>query len=76
MLAENPLTAVAVVTDEECNLEVVSLSIAVRGESPFDWAMPKSRYDLNRMIDLIGHYFIGEGFEWQQREQAIQTTGA
>ena len=74
LLSENPLTAVAVVTDEDCSPEVVSLAIAVRGESPFEWTMPKSSFNAPRLIDLIGRYFIGEGFEWKQRE--IPTTGA
>ena len=53
MLAANPCTRYALVTDAESDPEAVILALAVRGRTTCELPIPKAKYDPFLLLDLI-----------------------
>lgn len=53
MLADNPLTQRAVVTDTECDHDSVILTVAIRNQYSFEMAIPRDKYDPFVILELI-----------------------
>lgn len=56
MLAENPSTRYAVLTDTEADPDIVILALAIRGQATCELRIPRDRYDPFLLLDLLDRY--------------------
>jgi len=53
ILAEDPKTPRAIITDVDCDPDNVILTIAIRDQYSFEMAIPKAKYDPFLLMELI-----------------------